>query len=94
MARYLISMAIRTACVLLVFVVHGPFRWVFAAGAIVLPYIAVILANASGRHPAVPDSSAMDHRGLAPSAPAPDGVEPVVLTGVVETPRVPPDPER
>jgi hypothetical protein len=47
--RYLVSMAIRTACVVLVFVVHGPLRWVFAVGAVLLPYLAVILANASDR---------------------------------------------
>jgi Protein of unknown function (DUF3099) len=46
MSRYLTSMAIRTVCVLLVVVVHGPLRWVFAAGAVGLPYIAVVMANA------------------------------------------------
>ena len=46
--RYLISMGIRTLCVILVIVVPGPLRWVFAAGAIVLPYIAVVRANAGG----------------------------------------------
>jgi hypothetical protein len=48
MARYLISMLIRTACVVLVFVVDGPLRWVFAVGAVGLPYVAVIAANNSG----------------------------------------------
>jgi hypothetical protein len=46
--RYLISMGIRTVCVILVLVVHGPSRWVFAGLAIVLPYIAVVMANAAG----------------------------------------------
>ncbi len=45
-SRYLLSMGIRTACVLLAVVVQGPWRWVFAVGAVVLPYIAVVLANA------------------------------------------------
>ena len=49
MTRYLISMAIRTACVVLAVVVDGPLRWVFAAGAIGLPYIAVVMANAGNR---------------------------------------------
>lgn len=47
--RYLVSMAIRTICVVLVVVVQGPLRWLFAVGAIGLPYVAVILANASRR---------------------------------------------
>jgi hypothetical protein len=46
--RYLISMLIRTLCVVLVIVVPGPLRWVFAVGAIVLPYVAVVAANAAG----------------------------------------------
>jgi hypothetical protein len=46
--RYLISMGIRTVCVILVLVVHGPSRWVFAVLAICLPYIAVVMANVAG----------------------------------------------
>ena len=46
--RYLVSMVIRTLCVVLVIVVPGPLRWVFAVGAIVLPYVAVVAANAAG----------------------------------------------
>jgi hypothetical protein len=47
-SRYLTSMAIRTVCVVLVVVVDSPLRWVFAVGAVVLPYVAVVLANARG----------------------------------------------
>ncbi len=46
--RYLISMGIRTLCVILVLVVHNPVRWVFAVLAVILPYIAVVMANAAG----------------------------------------------
>lgn len=46
--RYLISMAIRTVCVVLAVVVDGWPRWVFAVGAVGLPYVAVVLANARG----------------------------------------------
>jgi hypothetical protein len=49
MNRYLVSMGIRTVCVILVVIVHGPARWAFAAGALVLPYVAVVMANAA-RH--------------------------------------------
>ena len=91
MAKYLVSMLVRTVCVVLVLVVHHPVRWVFAAGAIALPYVAVIIANNTGGRrsgrvalgtPAA-RTSALD----APSAPAApvaaDGA-PVVLTGIVQ----------
>jgi hypothetical protein len=54
--RYLISMAIRTACVILVLVIDNPVRWVFAVLAVILPYVAVVMANAAGdrRRPPVP----------------------------------------
>jgi hypothetical protein len=45
--RYLISMGIRTACfVLAVLSIGHWFLWVFLVGALVLPYVAVVLANA------------------------------------------------
>lgn len=43
--RYTISMIIRVVCLLLAFVFTGPLRWVMLGGAVVLPYIAVIIAN-------------------------------------------------
>ncbi len=45
MRKYTIAMAVRMVCILLIFVVQGWWVWVFALGAIVLPYIAVVLAN-------------------------------------------------
>ncbi|WP_243694969.1 DUF3099 domain-containing protein [Labedella populi] len=47
MRKYSIAMSVRMACIVLVFVVPGWWMWVFALGAIVLPYIAVVLANVS-----------------------------------------------
>lgn len=44
--RYLISMGIRTACVLAAIIVPGWPKWIFIAGAVVLPYLAVVIANA------------------------------------------------
>jgi hypothetical protein len=44
--RYLVSMGIRTACVLAAIVVPGWPRWILLAGAVVLPYVAVVMANA------------------------------------------------
>lgn len=46
--RYLVSMGIRTICFVLAVVTHGPVRWIFVAAAVVLPYVAVVMANAVG----------------------------------------------
>ena len=45
--RYLWTMGIRVLCFILMVVVqpYGWYTWVFGAGAIFLPYIAVVLAN-------------------------------------------------
>jgi hypothetical protein len=43
--RYGITMAIRVGCFLAVFIVPGPMRWVLLGAAVVLPYVAVILAS-------------------------------------------------
>lgn len=47
--RYAISMGIRTACFLLGVVIDHPIRWVFFAGAVVLPWIAVVIGNQASR---------------------------------------------
>lgn len=49
--RYLLSMGVRTACFLLAIVTAGPVRWVLFGAAVVLPYLAVVIAN-GGREPA------------------------------------------
>ncbi|MGZ4603018.1 MAG: DUF3099 domain-containing protein [Kineosporiaceae bacterium] len=74
--RYLVSMGVRTVCVVLVIVVPGPLRWVFAVGAIALPYIAVVAANAAGERRQRP-------------APAPTPTAPASLPRPVPTATVP-----
>ncbi len=45
--RYLYSMSLRTLCFVgAILVGEGWLRWVLVAGALVLPYIAVVMANA------------------------------------------------
>jgi Protein of unknown function (DUF3099) len=44
--RYLISMGIRVACFIGAFVTEGVVRWVLIVAAVLLPYIAVVIANA------------------------------------------------
>ena len=58
--RYLVSMGIRTACVILAIFIPGWARWVFIAGAVVLPYLAVVIANA-GRENDDPGDTGVEH---------------------------------
>jgi hypothetical protein len=44
--RYFISMMIRTLCFILAVILPNPYRWIALFGAVTLPYIAVIVANA------------------------------------------------
>ena len=44
--KYFISMMVRTACFILAVVLPSPYRWFALFGAVTLPYIAVIAANA------------------------------------------------
>jgi hypothetical protein len=60
--RYLWMMGIRVACFILAIVVSGWPRWFFIAGAIVLPYLAVVVANAR-------DSRRGPHGAVEPGAP-------------------------
>ena len=55
--RYLVSMGIRTVCFVAAVLAHGPLRWGLVAAALVLPYVAVVVANA-GRESAAPDGPA------------------------------------
>jgi hypothetical protein len=43
--RYMITMGFRTACFLCMLFVPGVWRWVLFAGAVLLPYVAVVFAN-------------------------------------------------
>jgi hypothetical protein len=44
--RYFISMMIRTVCFILTVLLPSPYRWIALVGALTLPYIAVVTANA------------------------------------------------
>ena len=74
--NYLVTMGIRTACFILMVVVDGWLRWVFAAGAVFLPFFAVVAVNAvrprvTGRlAPVLPRA---DETRLLTRGPDPDG---------------------
>lgn len=57
--RYFISMMIRTACFILTVVLPSPYRWIALFGAVVLPYVAVVIANA-GRESFTSGSNVQD----------------------------------
>ena len=48
MIKYTVAMTIRVVCIVLAMVVQGWLMWVFFAGAIFLPYFAVVIANGVG----------------------------------------------
>jgi hypothetical protein len=54
--RYFYSMMVRTACFILTVILPSPFRWFALAGAVFLPYIAVVIANA-GRETILPGTA-------------------------------------
>lgn len=74
MRAYLIQMSVRLVCIFLAIFVPGVLRWVFIAGAVILPYTAVIFVNAGRDRRAM--SSTIDPRALparpstSPDAPA------------------------
>ncbi|GAA3769687.1 hypothetical protein GCM10022240_22570 [Microbacterium kribbense] len=74
--RYLIMMGVRVLCFLLMVFVQpfGWYTWIFGVGAIFLPYIAVVLANAGGESNTVgvvPPERALEapHAAAAPGRP-------------------------
>ncbi len=67
--RYLLSMSLRTLCFVGAIVVGNNWlRWVLVAGALVLPYVAVVMANAaSPKVPGtMPESPDVRRRSLPP----------------------------
>ena len=62
--RYFISMMIRTACFILTVILPSPYRWFALFGAVVLPYFAVVIANA-GRETITPGAHLRDENPRA-----------------------------
>lgn len=57
--RYIFSMVVRTVCFALMIFTPSPWRWFFAVGAIVIPYIAVTVANAGRENERPAERSAL-----------------------------------
>ncbi len=73
MTRYLVQMGIRVACFVGAIVVDDWWRWVLVVAAVVLPYSAVLFANA-GRDRVAYDSSPVDAPTPAALPPSAGGV--------------------
>jgi hypothetical protein len=88
--RYIISMSIRTLCVILAVVlwnVERPLAIVALVGGAILPYIAVVVANAGRENaPGLPSSFVgQPVRPMIAPGPAPEEhEEPVTVTGEAE----------
>lgn len=67
MRRYIFSMSLRTLCFAVAVFVPGPTRWVCIVLACVLPYVAVVMANAA-RSRRVESMPPVPTVGLAPRA--------------------------
>jgi Flp pilus assembly protein TadB len=75
--RYLLSMGIRTACFVGAVVASGALRWVLVAGAFVLPYVAVVMANSSERRRfSAPPAFRADDRPMIEGSDSADGSRP------------------
>lgn len=49
MVKYALAMGIRMVCLILIFVVDGWFKIIAVAGAVFLPWIAVVIANGNDK---------------------------------------------
>lgn len=76
MIKYGVSMGIRVVCLFLMFFVHGWLLWVVIAGAVVLPYFAVIMANGGADTRNMTASDAMINQPPATVIEAPAPPEP------------------
>lgn len=60
MVRYAVAMGIRMVCIVAIFFVDGWFKLIPVAGAVFLPWVAVVIANAQTKADTY-DSEVLDH---------------------------------
>jgi hypothetical protein len=87
-AKYAITMGIRMACFIAMVAItpYGWYTWVFGAGAIFLPYVAVVIANV-GQDAHAPAVESPERQIAAGPATAPEPENPSVIR-ISETPRI------
>jgi hypothetical protein len=85
MIKYALAMGIRMVCLILIFVVDGWLKIIAIAGAVFLPWIAVVIANgndkAEGHSDLLLDSAPLAELESPPPAPAGEGHGGDVLQG-------------
>lgn len=60
MVRYAVAMGIRMVCIIAIFFLDGWFKLIAVAGAVFLPWVAVVIANAQTKGETY-DSEVLDH---------------------------------
>ena len=86
---YLLTMGIRIACLVLMVVItpYGWYSFVFALGAVLLPYFAVVIANAaSGRAVTVREDPGVALDAARPREPEPQAPEAPLVIRIAESP--------
>ncbi|WP_370281148.1 DUF3099 domain-containing protein [Pseudarthrobacter sp. NamE2] len=85
MIKYAVAMSIRMVCLILIFVVDGWFKIIPVAGAVFLPWIAVVIANgndkAEGHSDSLLDSVPLAEIESGPEPEADEGPGSQVLQG-------------
>ena len=92
MTKYFTMMSIRVACFVLMVLVqpYGWYTWLFAIGAVFLPYVAVVVANvSSGRG----QGGAVSPERSLPAAPAASTPPPSGVIRIQESDPSGPDPQ-
>jgi predicted tellurium resistance membrane protein TerC len=93
MIKYSLAMGIRMVCIILIFVLDGWLKIVAVAGAVFLPWIAVVIANGSDKAE-VHSESLLDYVPVAElDAAAPDASEEEPEPTVVEGELIQDEPE-
>jgi hypothetical protein len=88
MIKYTIAMSIRVLCIFAMLFAEGWWLAVFAAGAVFLPYVAVVLANVSTSNA---DSEVLRPGGLVPLAHPPGDVPPTAAPPTADAEGVAPN---
>lgn len=84
LVKYATAMGIRMVCIVLIFVFDGWFKLIPVIGAVLLPWVAVVIANAGADTVHVEQASLLDEAPpfeIAPAPVDPDDDGPVLLQG-------------
>jgi len=69
--KYMLSMALRIVLFPTALLLHGPLRWIALGVALVMPAIAVVLANTKGERRKGPGVRSPDQSAVVPLGPSP-----------------------